>query len=235
MNNLFIMNDDEVKEIKALLKQNVKYEKKHKEYNTNRKLQQKDTTDVFTQVCILYNNAIKQNSTVMAQPVSPNQSPNQQPTIDILHSQIKLLQTQLEFLTDQIRVKDKQLEMTRALPQTHVTHVTPPAGPPEVTTTTDDSSSTKIKDSMTYKLIEEENIKLKNQVEKQQKILQRTTDEKVEWQNKYNNQLDICADKSVKIDELERQLKELGFEPSEKSLSSFDLLEEYDSDDYSDE
>ena len=234
MNNLFIMNDDEVKEIKALLKQNVKYEKKHKEYNTNRKLQQKDTTDVFTQVCILYNNAIKQNSTVMAQPVSPNQSSNQQPTIDILHSQIKLLQTQLEFLTDQIRVKDKQLEITRAQPQTHVTPVTPPAGPPEVTTT-DDSSSTKIKDSMTYKLIEEENIKLKNQVEKQQKILQRTTDEKVEWQNKYNNQLDICADKSVKIDNLEIQLKQLGVEPSKKSLSAFDDLPDYDSDDYSDE
>ena len=233
MNNLFIMNDDEVKEIKALLKQNVKYEKKHKEYNTNRKLQQKDTSDVFTQVCILYNNAIKQNSTVMAQPVSPNQSPNQQPTIDILHSQIKLLQTQLEFLTDQIRVKDKQLEINRAQPTPITPAVTPVITP--AVTPTDDDSSTKIKDSMTYKLIEEENIKLKNQVEKQQKILQRTTDEKVDWMNKYNNQLDICADKSVKIDELERQLKELGFEPSEKSLSSFDLLEEYDSDDYSDE
>ena len=232
MNNLFIMNDDEVKEIKALLKQNVKYEKKHKEYNTNRKLQQKDTSDVFTQVCILYNNAIKQNSTVMAQPVSPNQSPNQQPTIDILHSQIKLLQTQLEFLTDQIRVKDKQLEITRAQPQTPA--VTPsPSETPSVTT--DDSSSTKIKDSMTYKLIEEENIKLKNQVEKQQKILHRTTEEKVEWMNKYNNQLDICADKSVKIDNLEIQLKQLGFEPSEKSLSVIDDLPDYDTDDYSDE
>jgi len=222
------MNDDEVKEIKALLKQNVKYEKKHKEYNTNRKLQQKDTSDVFTQVCILYNNAIKQNSTVMAQPVSPNQSPNQQPTIDILHSQIKLLQTQLEFLTDQIRVKDKQLEITRAQPQTPVT----PVITPSVTT---DDSSTKIKDSMTYKLIEEENIKLKNQVEKQQKILHRTTEEKVEWMNKYNNQLDICADKSVKIDNLEIQLKQLGFEPSEKSLSAIDDIPDYDTDDYSDE
>jgi len=227
------MNDDEVKEIKALLKQNVKYEKKHKEYNTNRKLQQKDTTDVFTQVCILYNNAIKQNSTVMAQPVSPNQSPNQQPTIDILHSQIKLLQTQLEFLTDQIRVKDKQLEITRAQPTPSPSET--PAVTPSVTT--DDSSSTKIKDSMTYKLIEEENIKLKNQVEKQQKILHRTTEEKVEWMNKYKLVDSLVEDKSVTIKNLERQLKELGFDPSEKLLSAIDDLPDYDtdSDNYSDE
>lgn len=230
MNNLFIMNDDEVKEIKALLKQNVKYEKKHKEYNTNRKLQQRDTTDVFTQVCILYNNAIKQNSTVMAQPVSPNQSPNQQPTIDILHSQINILHSQLEFLTDQIRVKDKQLEITRAQP----TPVTPAVTP---AVTTNDESSTKIKDSMTYKLIEEENIKLKNQVEKQQKILHRTTEEKVEWMNKYKLVDSLVEDKSVTIKNLERQLKELGFDPSEKLLSAIDDLPDYDtdSDNYSDE
>lgn len=219
MNNLSIMMDDEVKEIKALLKANVKYDKKHQEYNVNKKIQKKDTTDVLTQVCILYNNSIKKNNTVMAEPIQ-NQNNN---TIDILSNQIKLLQNQVEFLTDQIRTKDKIIDT-----QLSVVKQAPQQAPPPQQDNNDNNDNSRIKDSVTYKLLEEENIKLNKQVEKQSNILRKYMKEKTELGDRNEQLRDQCGTLGRKIEQLEIQLDRAGIKKPEKHLSSFDLLGDYD-------
>lgn len=220
MNNLSIMTDEEIKEIKALLKANVKYDKKHQEYNVNKKIQKKDTTDVLTQVCILYNNSIKKNNTVMAEPIQ-NQNNN---TIDILSNQIKLLQNQVEFLTDQIRTKDKLIDSQLVIAKQQQ------APPPQQqdNDNNDNNDNPKIKDSVTYKLLEEENIKLKKQVEKQANILQRNMKDKNELGDRNEQLREQCGELGRKIEQLEIQLDRHGIKKPKKQLSSFDLLEQFD-------
>ena len=218
MNNLSIMMDDEVKEIKALLKANVKYDKKHQEYNVNKKIQKKDTTDVLTQVCILYNNSVKKNNTVIAEPIQ-NQNNN---TIDILSNQIKLLQNQVEFLTDQIRTKDKVMESQLLIAKQQAP---PPQQPPPQQQDNNDNS--RIKDSVTYKLLEEENIKLKKQVEKQVNILQRNMTEKNELGDRNEQLKEQCGSLGRKIEQLEIQMERHGIKKPDKQLSSYDLLGDF--------